>query len=51
VPSPVKPPSGCRFHTRCPKAMDHCRVVEPKMLEARPSHWVACHLHGPMQHG
>jgi oligopeptide/dipeptide ABC transporter ATP-binding protein len=51
VPSPVNPPSGCRFHTRCPKAMDHCRVVEPAMVEARPNHWVACHLHGPMQNG
>jgi oligopeptide/dipeptide ABC transporter ATP-binding protein len=50
VPSPVNPPSGCRFHTRCPKAMDHCRVEEPKMIEARPDHWVACHLHGPMPH-
>jgi peptide/nickel transport system ATP-binding protein/oligopeptide transport system ATP-binding protein len=51
VPSPVNPPSGCRFHTRCPKAMDHCRIVEPAMVEARPNHWVACHLHGPMQNG
>ncbi len=50
VPSPVNPPSGCRFHTRCPKAMDHCRVEEPTMIEARPDHWVACHLHGPMPH-
>jgi len=50
VPSPINPPSGCRFHTRCPKAMDHCRVEEPKMIEARPDHWVACHLHGPMPH-
>jgi oligopeptide/dipeptide ABC transporter ATP-binding protein len=51
VPSPVNPPSGCRFHTRCPKAMDHCRIVEPAMVEARPNHWVACHLHRPMQNG
>jgi peptide/nickel transport system ATP-binding protein len=50
VPSPINPPSGCRFHTRCPKAMDHCRVEEPEMIEARPDHWVACHLHGPMPH-
>ncbi len=50
VPSPINPPSGCRFHTRCPKAMDHCRVEEPPMIEARPDHWVACHLHGPMRH-
>ncbi len=50
VPSPINPPSGCRFHTRCPKVMDHCRVEEPTMIEARPDHWVACHLHGPMTH-
>jgi oligopeptide/dipeptide ABC transporter ATP-binding protein len=50
VPSPVNPPSGCRFHTRCPKAMDHCRAVEPTMIEALPGHWVACHLHEAMQH-
>jgi oligopeptide/dipeptide ABC transporter ATP-binding protein len=51
VPSPVNPPSGCRFHTRCPKAMDHCRTIEPKMIEAMPGHWVACHLHEAMQDG
>ena len=49
VPSPIDPPSGCRFHTRCPKVMDHCRSIEPTMVEAQPGHWVACHLHGPMQ--
>ena len=51
VPSPVNPPSGCRFHTRCPKVMDHCRTAEPTMVEAMPGHWVACHLHGEMQDG
>ena len=50
VPSPIKPPSGCRFHTRCPKAMDHCSVTVPPLIEVRPDHWVACHLHEPMPH-
>ena len=45
VPSPVKPPPGCHFHTRCPKAMDHCRTSAPDFREVRPGHWVACHLH------
>lgn len=44
VPSPINPPSGCRFHTRCPKAMDVCKVKEPKWLEVRDNHWAACHL-------
>jgi oligopeptide/dipeptide ABC transporter ATP-binding protein len=45
VPSPIAPPSGCRFHTRCPHAMERCRVEEPKYLEISPGHWVACFLH------
>ena len=45
VPSPINPPPGCRFHTRCPRVMDHCRQVAPAFREARPGHWVACHLH------
>jgi oligopeptide/dipeptide ABC transporter ATP-binding protein len=44
VPSPINPPSGCRFHTRCPYAFDRCRVEEPAMREVRPGHHVACHL-------
>ena len=44
VPSPVEPPSGCRFHTRCPYAFERCRVEEPPMKEVRPGHVVACHL-------
>ena len=44
VPSPINPPAGCRFHTRCPYAFDRCRVEEPAMREVRPKHQVACHL-------
>jgi oligopeptide/dipeptide ABC transporter ATP-binding protein len=44
VPSPISPPSGCRFHTRCPYAFDRCTVEEPAMREVRPGHHVACHL-------
>ncbi|MGZ5138854.1 MAG: ABC transporter ATP-binding protein [Burkholderiales bacterium] len=44
VPSPINPPSGCRFHTRCPYAFDRCRVDEPPLKEVRKGHWAACHL-------
>ncbi|UCH27942.1 MAG: ATP-binding cassette domain-containing protein [Trueperaceae bacterium] len=44
VPSPAFPPAGCRFHTRCPVAIDMCRSEEPEWKEQRPGHWVACHL-------
>ncbi len=44
VPSPINPPPGCRFHTRCPYAFERCSVEEPLMREVRPGHFVACHL-------
>ena len=44
VPSPIKLPAGCRFHTRCPYVFDRCRVEEPVLKEAAPGHVVACHL-------
>ena len=42
VPSPLRPPSGCRFHPRCPVAMPQCSVEEPKFHEVQPGHWAAC---------
>jgi oligopeptide/dipeptide ABC transporter ATP-binding protein len=47
VPSPINPPTGCRFHTRCPYAEARCRVEEPAMREVKPGHLVACHLRDP----
>ena len=44
IPSPVNPPSGCRFHTRCPVAESRCRNEVPKWQETQPDHSVACHL-------
>ena len=44
VPSPINPPPGCRFHTRCPIAEERCRVEEPKLRELGPGQLTACHL-------
>ena len=44
VPSPINPPSGCRFHPRCPIAVERCKVDVPEWRELQPGHHVACHL-------
>jgi oligopeptide/dipeptide ABC transporter ATP-binding protein len=44
VPSPVKPPPGCHFHTRCPYVFDRCKVETPALREVKPGQLVACHL-------
>lgn len=44
IPSPANPPSGCTFHTRCPIAQDICKQEIPEMKEAKPNHFVSCHL-------
>lgn len=44
VPSPINPPSGCRFHTRCPLAFDRCKVEEPVFKDYGNDHFAACHL-------
>ena len=45
VPSPINPPSGCHFHSRCPYAMARCRSDVPVLREVQTGHWAACHLH------
>lgn len=45
VPSPLNPPSGCRFHPRCPRVMDICKTVDPAFEQKQSDHWVACHLY------
>jgi len=44
IPSPINPPPGCKFHTRCEFAQDICKSDEPEWRELRPSHWAACHF-------
>ncbi len=44
IPSPLNPPTGCKFHTRCPDAMDKCSKEAPESKEHSPKHWASCHL-------
>jgi oligopeptide transport system ATP-binding protein len=49
IPSPVNPPAGCRFHTRCPLAVPACQEKVPELEEMSPGHWVACPYATPLQ--
>ena len=42
VPSPINPPKGCHFHTRCPYAIEQCKQIEPQLVEIKPKHFAAC---------
>ena len=46
IPSPIFPPPGCHFHTRCPYVHTRCTLEDPPLIEVEPNHWVACHLVG-----
>ena len=50
VPSPINPPSGCRFHPRCPRAIDICSKEEPPLIEVKSGHWLACYNPWPSKH-
>ena len=45
IPSPLNPPKGCKFHTRCPKAMECCKTEAPKKYQVSEDHYVYCHLY------
>ena len=45
IPSPVNPPKGCKFHTRCPRAMEICSHIAPVYKEYEPGHFAACHCY------
>ncbi len=49
VPSPINPPSGCNFHTRCPYAITECKQIEPELIEIKPKHFAACIRISPEQ--
>jgi oligopeptide transport system ATP-binding protein len=49
VPSPINPPNGCRFHTRCPYAIEACKEVVPPLVEIKPNHFAACIRISPEQ--
>ena len=49
VPSPINPPTGCRFHTRCPYAIEACKEVIPALVEIKPKHFAACIRISPQQ--
>ena len=51
VPSPMRPPPGCHFHTRCPYAEERCRIEVPELREVQPGHFAACHLRPAMHAG